>query len=395
MAYIIRPRAPQDKAAGAGKEVTTRKNSPASCKDSTLSEAGVIEAIAQRFAYRDPRVLVGLGDDAAVVRLGELAGSAKRLNAANLVYTTDLLIETVHFSLRYMSLADVGYKALAVNLSDIAAMGAAPCFALGNLGIPYGARGSQVRELLDGVAQAAQLCGVELIGGDTVAAPQWVVGFMVVGEVPGPPLLRRGARPGDIVWHTGGLGLSQTGLHLLWGGVADAPEALRLAHARPAPQLAFAQSLQRGGLATAALDLSDSLAQCALLLAQASGVGLLLDFTSYAVNPLVRGFTELHSSVARAGAVRITIPAKLNPGGKRLVFASLADYVLASAEDYQLLFTSAPEATAAVFKTAAGCGVTVTRLGRVVDAAESVGYYDELGRHRELLPVGFEHLSAR
>lgn len=375
--------------------MTIQKDTPASSKDSTLSEASVIEAIARRFTHRDPRVLVGLGDDAAVVRLGDLADSAKRLNAANLVYTTDLLIESVHFSLRYMSLADVGYKALAVNLSDIAAMGALPRFALGNLGIPKGAGAEQMRELLDGVAQALQPGGVELIGGDTVAAPQWVIGFTVVGEAPGPPLLRSGARPGDVLWHTGALGLSQTGLHLLWGNAADVPQALRLAHARPVPQLSFAQALQRGSLATACLDLSDSLAQCALLLAQASMVGLMLDFAQYPFDQAVIGFTELYSSPARSGLVRITIPAKLNPGGKRLVFGSLADYLLAAAEDYQLLFTSAPGAARAVLSAAAACGVAVTRLGRVVDAAEGAWYCDETGQHKPLLPAGFEHLSPR
>jgi thiamine-monophosphate kinase len=377
------------------KKLTTRQNTPAKRKDSTLSENSVIEAIAGRFTHRDSRVLVGLGDDAAVVRMGDPADSAKRLNSANLVYTTDLLIETVHFSLRYMSLADVGYKALAVNLSDIAAMGAVPRFALGNLGLPRGTGAQQVSELLDGVAQAAQLGGVELIGGDTVAAPQWVVGFTVVGEAPGPPLLRSGARPGDVLWHTGSLGLSQTGLHLLWGGVAAVPEALRLAHARPAPQLAFAQALQRGGLATAGLDLSDSLAQCALLLAQASAVGLLLDFTQYPFDQHVLGFTELYSSAARDGSIRITIPAKLNPGKKRLVCASLADYLLCAAEDYQLLFTTAADAAPAVIKAAAACGVAVARLGQVVDRAGGAQYCDEMGRRKPLLPAGFEHLAAR
>lgn len=375
--------------------LTTKTNTPAKAKHSTISEASVIETIARRFTPRDPRVLVGLGDDAAVVRLGGLADSARRLNLANMVLTTDLLVESVHFSLRYMSLADVGYKALAVNLSDLAAMGAKPAFALGNLGLPPGCGAPQVQELLAGVAQAAQLGGVELIGGDTVAAPQWVVGFTVTGEVVGAPLLRSGARPGDVLWHTGSLGLSQTGLHLLWGGAADVPEAVRLAHLRPVPQLAFAQALQRQGLATACLDLSDSLAQCALLLAQASGVGLELDFAQYPFDQEILSFTEPYSSVGRGGAVRISLPARLNPGSKRLAFASLTDYLLAAAEDYQLLFTTGPEAAAALHAAAAAGGVCVTRLGRVVDAAEGARYGDESGKLQPLRPAGFEHLAAR
>lgn len=373
--------------------MSTSKSGSRGDNRGTISETDIISAIMRRFRAQDPRILTGLGDDCALVRPGGLADSARRLNAADVLLTTDLLIEGVHFSLKYMSLEDVGFKAFAVNLSDIAAMGGSPRYALGNLGIPRHATGQQVNELLDGVAAALRTADVELVGGDTVAAPQWVVGFTVTGEVPGPPLLRSGASPGDIVWHSGALGLSQVGLHQLWSGEAGGAAQTLLAHLRPQPQLALGQALRHSGLASAALDLSDSLAQCALLLASASQVGLLLDLQHYAIDPLVADFLAAHRS--RPAGRGYALPARLCPGGRRAEFASLAQFILASAEDYQLLFTAPAGATQELQGCAAACGVTLQALGRVVDASAGCYYCDELGRTQRLTALGFEHLAPR
>ncbi len=371
----------------------TSKSVPGGEKSSTISETDVISAIIRRFRGADPRVLVGVGDDCAIVRVGDLADSARRLNASDMLLTTDLLLEGVHFSLKYMSLEDVGFKALAVNLSDIAAMGGAARYALGNLGVPRDATAAQVQLLLDGVAAAAQLAGVELIGGDTVAAPQWVVGFTVIGEVQGPALLRSGAQAGDVLWHSGALGLSQAGLHQLWGKAAEGTEAASQAHRRPQPQLALGRELQRCGLVSAALDLSDSVAQCALLLAQASRVGLLLDLQRYPFAPQVVEFLAAHKS--RSSADRFALPAKLCPSGKRETFASMAQFIMAAAEDYQLLFTAAPGATPQLKRCATACGATLTELGRITDANEGCFYRDEQGQIQRLTALGFEHLASR
>lgn len=373
--------------------MSTQKSDPNGGKSSTISEADVIGAITRRFRSKDPRVIAGVGDDCAIVRVGDLTDSARRLNAADLLFTTDLLIESVHFSLKYMSLEDIGYKALAVNLSDIAAMGGAPRYALGNLGVPREATAVQVQQLLDGVAAAASLAEVELIGGDTVAAPQWVVGFTVTGEVQGAPLLRSGARPGDVLWHSGALGLSQVGLYQLWGGEAQVSPEARLAHLRPEPQLALGRELQRCGLVSAALDLSDSVAQCALLIAQASRVGLLLDLQRYPFAAPVADFLNAHKSRSRAS--QFALPAKLSPGGKREVFTSAAQFIMAAAEDYQLLFTATPGATPQLKRCALACGVTLQALGRITDANEGCFYRDELGQIQRLTALGFEHLAPR
>ena len=358
----------------------------------TISEAAVIDKLRRRFTVTDPRLAVGIGDDCAVLRLegGPLAGRA--LNAKGWVVTVDLLVEGVHFDLRWLSLADAGYKALAVNLSDIAAMGATPAFAFGSLAVPPGTSADEADALLDGVAQAAGEGGAILAGGDTVRGPQWALGFTVLGEVSGgEPLLRSGAQPGDTLWHTGALGLSGLGLARLAAGEAAKaePEALS-AHRRPSAQIMAGRWLRERGLATACIDTSDSLAQCALQLAKASGVGLLLDFAHYIFDPAVAAFTTKRRAWKAGGPRGFSLPARYQLDGKAARFRSVAEYALSSAEDYQLLFTTPPQVREADL---AECPAHVARLGTVVPAEEGCFYRGEDGRTLELTELGWQHLS--
>jgi thiamine-monophosphate kinase len=311
--------------------------------------------VVERFDAASRRVEVGIGDDAAVLDL---------LTGRQLI-TTDTLIEGVHFDLRYMSLSHVGYKALAVNLSDINAMGGKSFAALGTLGVPKRATESDIDELLDGIADALKLCraaGREctLIGGDTVASPQWMVGFTVLGNVTGQPLLRSGAKPGDIVWHSGTLGLSGVEFEQLRKGHQPSGNS----HRRPVPPLELGPWLQEHAAASAAQDLSDSLSQVVLQLGQASGVGIELDFREYGFAPGVVAYAKETSS------------------------ASLATLLLAQAEDYQLLFTTPPELAVQMQSAPVAC----TRFGRVVERTSGSIYMDERGETHELLAAGFEHL---
>lgn len=320
------------------------------------TEAWIIRRVAERFGAHGSGVELGIGDDAAVL---------KSPPGLNQLVTTDTLIEGVHFDLSYMSLADVGYKALAVNLSDINAMGGESVAAVGTLGVPKGAAESDIDALLDGVEDALRMCSnagqpCALIGGDTVVAPQWIVGFTVIGKVEGKPLLRSGAKPGDIIWHSGTLGLSGVGFERLRRGRAAASSA----HVRPVPPLALGPWLQGGGYATAAQDLSDSLSQVALQLARASGVGIELDLRDYVFA------AEVLEYATKTGA------------------SSVAEFLLAQAEDYELLFTTPPEFAHLMDDAPRGC----TRLGRVVDAGEGDSYFDELGAQHDLTAIGFEHL---
>ncbi|MDQ3023069.1 MAG: thiamine-phosphate kinase [bacterium] len=338
-----------------------------------MNEAEIILLVAQRFNKSSDFLEVGIGDDTAVLK-SQLSATARHL------LTTDTLIEGVHFDLRYMSLSDVGYKALAVNLSDINAMGGVSSFALGTLGVPRDATTADIDALLDGIedalalcAQAGQQCSV--IGGDTVSAPQWTVGFTVMGQVDGMPLLRSGASVGDDLWHSGTLGLSGIGWQRLAsnaGAKHASPETCSVeagragvtpmveAHIRPAPPLALGPWLQQNGIATAAQDLSDSLSQVSLQLAAASGVGVEFDFRDYAFEPELIAFAQ----------------------GR-----PVAELLLAQAEDYQLLFTVPPEKAEAL----AAAALPLTRIGKVVEAARGSSYIDERGEQHPLLASGFEH----
>jgi thiamine-monophosphate kinase len=322
------------------------------------------------------------------------------LSASDTVVTTDLLIEGVHFDLRCLNLADAGYKSLSVNISDIAAMGALPRYAFGTLGVPRGTTLKHVDALLDGVFAAAGEHTVNLAGGDTVAAPQWVIGFTVLGELQGSALTRAGARPGDVLWHSGELGLSQVGLSQLWankitGGCdthsdqAGAFSAALAAHRRPKVHVELGRLLQAEQLATACIDTSDSLAQCLLSLADASKVGLYLDFTGYQFPASVAAFAVQQRRWLGGGASAFRVPARFVPRGKAQRFKNLSSYLLASAEDYQLLFTAHPMVTEKLLQSSP---VPLACLGRVVARTDGHHYLAEDGLSYSLERVGFEHM---
>jgi thiamine-monophosphate kinase len=284
---------------------------------------------------------------------------------------------------------DVGYKALMVNLSDIAAMGGWPAQAFATLGVPKTAAADDIDQLLAGVKAAAAAGQVSLVGGDTTRSPQWLLGFTVLGELDGPPLLRSGASPGDSIWHSGQLGLSQTGLHRLWAGEAGRRRTAVAAHRRPQARLELGRYLQQSGCASACLDLSDSLSQCLVQLAAASGVGLRLDFSNYQFHKEVMDFRRSLRNWPAGGERAFYLPARWRPEKTGARFSCLAEYVLASAEDYELLFAAPAEATDCLL---AETPVPLTQLGRVVPAAEGLSYRGEDGASRKLRAIGFEHL---
>jgi len=351
-------------------------------KPSAASEAEIVARIAKRFQGNSSDVLLGIGDDAAVLRARLTDDAGRQLSVSDTVVTTDLLIERVHFDLRCLDLADVGYKSLAVNISDIAAMGALPRFAFGTLGVP---RGTTLKHL---------------VGGDTVAAPQWVIGFTVLGEVQGSALTRAGARPGDIIWHSGELGLSQVGFSQLWankttgGCVTHSDQAATLSAAiaaqkRPMAHVDLGRLLQTAQLATACMDTSDSLAQCLLSLADASGVGLHIDFTDYQFASPVVNFAGQQRRWLDGGASAFRVPAQFDPRGKAQRFKNLSAYLLASAEDYQLLFTAHPMVTDRLLQSSP---VPLACLGRVVAGTDGHHYPAEDGQSYKLERVGYEHM---
>jgi thiamine-monophosphate kinase len=259
--------------------------------------------------------------------------------AGGLVVTQDALVEGVHFRLDWTSWRDLGWKAAAVNLSDLAASGAEPVGLVITLGAPPDTAAEDVLELYGGIAET----GVPVIGGDTTAAPQLVLSVTALGRserVPG----RSGARPGDAVVVTGPLGASAAGYEALRAGI-DSP--LAQAHRRPPIRLAEGRRLARD--ATAMLDLSDGLAADARHVAERSGCHIVVELEQV---PVADGVAELAARVNRS-------PWQL---------------VCGFGEDYELLATLPPRAAGesgfpVVGRVEEGEGVALLLDGAPVEAA--------------------------
>jgi thiamine-monophosphate kinase len=254
-------------------------------------------------------VEVGVGDDAAVLR---------PTPGRRLVVTTDVLVEGRHFGSAFSEPEDWGWKAVAVNLSDLAAMGAAARWLLVALTVPDQASLTLLQRLYAGIGEACEAFAVALVGGDTSGGPALSLAVTALGEAD-RAVTRAGARPGDRLVVSGPLGAAAAGLALLERDDQPAREllgrfpGLAAAHRRPRPELATGMRLAHAG-ATAMIDLSDGLAGDALHLAEASGVGIELHDAAV---PLAPG-------VAEAAALLGRDPAELALGGGE-------DYLLAAA----------------------------------------------------------------
>jgi len=243
--------------------------------DPAASELLVVRLLAKALAptraasagsvRRGKVVEVGIGDDAAVLRLGR----------ERLVVSVDDQVEGEHFDLRWLSLEDVGYRALQAAASDLAAMGAMPLAAVASLHVPRGFSAKRLASLARGQAQAARALGCPVVGGNLTRGPALAVSTTVLGRAR-KPLLRSGAKPGDELWLSGEVGWARAGFLLHSQGL-KVPSRLRqvAAHARKAwarPQAQIAAGLALVGRARAAIDLSDGLAGDSRQLARASGV---------------------------------------------------------------------------------------------------------------------------
>lgn len=241
-----------------------------------VGEQAVVDRVTRLFAGgRDPatggpgevgqQTEVGPGDDAAVVRTPD----------GRVVATTDVLVEGVHFRRDWSSAADVGHKAAAANLADVVAMGATPTALLVGLAAPADLPMDWVLGLAAGLRDEAALVGAEVVGGDTARSPTLTVSVTALGDLAGRrPVLRSGARPGDLLVHAGRLGRSAAGLAALQAGNCSGPVVD--AHRRPAPPYALGPLLAGLG-ATSMMDVSDGLVQDLTRLSAASGVGVELD----------------------------------------------------------------------------------------------------------------------
>ena len=313
-----------------------------------LTEDELVEAIRRVLSGAGPEVRVGLGDDAAV--LAPTGGG--------LVITTDALVEDVHFVRGPVGARDLGYKAIVVNVSDIAAMGASPRAAVCALTLPPDVEAAWVMELFGGMREACDEYALWMVGGDLSRGRETSIAVTVTGEVaPGKAVLRSGARPGDRVVVTGELGGSAAGLRLM--RMRTTPSAAELAlvrrHLRPTARVGEAGVLASHDV-TAMMDISDGLTIDLSRLLRASGVSARLAIDDI---PVADGAT--------------------------------IDDALGGGEDYELLATiplGAVEAAKAELKEA--FGVTLTEVGRIVEGAD-ITAIDGAGVERRLEPTGWDH----
>jgi thiamine-monophosphate kinase len=325
-----------------------------------MSEFDLLAAIRDRLGPPGDRVLVGSGDDAAVVRP---AGSVS-------VTSVDTFVEGVHFRLVTTSLRDLGHKCLAASLSDIAAMGALPGEAYLAVGLPGHLGERETLELAEGAAALAGDYGV-ICGGDLTRADELFVAVTAVGYAGAGDrvVTRGGVRPGDLLGVTGALGGSGAGLVLLERKPAgvDVETGARLLerHLRPRPLLAAGRALAAAGV-SAMIDVSDGVASDVARLCEQSGVGIEVDLAAL---PLDEGVAEVAAAV---GLDALELGA-------------------AAGEDYELLFTAPPDARESVERAGDHSRSPVTWIGHALEGGEAEPrLLDESGTPRRL--AGWDHL---
>lgn len=255
---------------------------------SDLGEFGFIEAIAAELPRSD-RTVVGIGDDAAVLTAPD----------SRVVATTDLLVEGRHFRRDWSSAADIGAKAAAQNLADVAAMGAVPVALLVGFAAPGDLAVAWARELVTGIAAECARAGATIAGGDVSGAGSVVLAVTALGDLAGrDPVTRAGAQPGDVLAYAGVLGESAAGLALLEAGLPR-PASLIAAHRRPAPPYHAGPEAAALG-ATAMIDVSDGLLADCGHLARASGVQVDIDTGRFPGDPALAAAA---TALGRPGAL--------------------------------------------------------------------------------------------
>lgn len=302
----------------------------------------------------------GVGDDAAVWE----ASSGTR------VLSTDTMVDGVHFELGRIAWRDLGWKIMAVNLSDIAAMGCAPACSVVTLGLPGDLPVAGLVEMYRGMADVSSVYGGAVVGGDIVGSPV----FFVTVAMEGMPvvasdgedvvLLRSAAQAGDIVAVTGMLGDSAGGLRILRDGQQFDGQSVRMAdaHVRPSPRIVVGQEIARAGV-RAAIDVSDGLLGDLAKLCDASGVGAVVRAQDVPVSPVLRArFPNEWLSLALTGG-----------------------------EDYELLF-AAPERAAMDVRDAVSVPVTI--VGEIVDSSRGIVVMDECGRTIQTTAGGWDHFQT-
>jgi thiamine-monophosphate kinase len=325
-----------------------------------MGEFGLLRRVRNWMTASDPLLIQGIGDDVAVF---ETEGRV-------LLATTDILIEEIHFEQSWIDPYHLGKKALAVNLSDIAAMGGVPRYFLLSLGLPKGISLSFISRFYRGLKEMARPFRLSLIGGDTSLSQKIVINICLLGEGEKETLLyRKGARVGDDLFVTGTLGDSALGLRILQKvGLKAKPRRLIERHLSPRPRIDLGQSIAKERLATAMIDVSD---------------GLLIDTTH---------LLEESGKGARVWEERIP----LSSSYRRYVSSYAKDpslLALSGGEDYELLFTAPPRMREKISSLALVHRVPITRIGEIVPSPKGFRMVRKNGTEYSPSHLGFDHFK--
>ncbi len=321
-----------------------------------LGEFKLIERI-RKEARQGAGVHCGIGDDAAVLALP--AGH-------QLLTSKDLLIEGVHFRLDWTDCEALGHKAVAVNLSDIAAMGGTPRYLYIGLACPDETETDDLNAFLRGVLDEAGKYGVSLVGGDTCRSPgPWMISVTIEGSAPeGQAICRDGANPGDLIMVSGTLGDSALALHHLDTNQKTETTFLKRHH-QPVAQVELGRFLGENGFATAMIDVSDGLAGDLEHILQASQVDGLIKEESLPLSDAFRCYTDGD--------------------------ADLRKLALLGGEDYELLFTVAPEKAAEVITLCRAKDLPISTVGVIQKGSGVLSVQDKKGVVRPILVRGYDH----
>jgi thiamine-monophosphate kinase len=306
------------------------------------SELQLIDYIRKRFPHKRGLVRVGIGDDAMVMQ-------------NNTVVSTDSFAESVHFDFKYFTKYSLGYRAMAASLSDLAAMAAKPVCALVSLYLPKRTTLDEIADLYDGFRAVVRDFRLGISGGDIIESPFWGVTITVIG-ITKKPLLRSGARPGQVLLATNFLGLAEVGrlvlLHRL--NKREFPKAVEK---HLYPQARISESLKLKRFATACIDISDGLSTDAFHISEESRVKVVIEPDILPVHPEVALFCHRK---------------KIDP----------VKFILSAGEDFELLFTADAKPS--------NTGFPVNRVGRI---EKGRGLFIQTSRGlRSLKPSGYEHL---
>ncbi len=325
-----------------------------------IGEFGLINRIQKWMTASDPSLIQGIGDDVAVIKMGE----------KYLLVTTDILIEGVHFQRQWVDPYRLGSKSLRVNLSDIAAMGGIPKHFLISLGLPNDLSLSFVTKFYRGLKDGAKRFGVYLIGGDTSLSKKIIINICLLGEAcKNGPVFRKGARVGDELYVSGTLGDSSLGLRILKKeGMKGRPHKLIEKHLLPFPRIKLGQKIAEQGLATSMIDISDGLLIDTNHLLEESDLGVRIWLNRIPLSNLYRKWVNLY----------YRDPYRL---------------ALSGGEDYELLFTSSPEKRKAISTLASTLKTPITCIGEILPKKE--GFYIIMEDGRKYFPrhLGFEHFK--